>query len=156
VFTNRDIQTLDVFIDNRDHPGTSLPHDTYSGSARFSHLAQLQNLRSLSSNCVVLDLNILELLGGLLRLESLLIYAMSPSEKKAVSLANLNLSKDSFPSLRHFELSDIPFSQARFLCDAPPLMQKLVSTTLMFNSDLPGSSEVMDLIAASARIARNL
>jgi hypothetical protein len=93
-------------------------------------IPQFLNLRVLSTNSMVLDLDVLQLLGCLPRLECLKVY--SGVDYDNVSIAGPELPPRSFPSLRHLEMNQVIGTVLSTLWRIAPLVQNLVSVAVNF------------------------
>lgn len=101
----------------------------YSTAGLFYPISHFRDLRVLHSSTVVLNPDILQLLGNLPHLESLIIDPV-PNQSVGddeIPITSLSLPKDSFPALRNLEVYRVPAIVIRKLWQTPPLVQKLVS-----------------------------
>lgn len=139
VGTCPNLTKLNILIGNTRYPDNLLPFGPYSPARHFAPIIQFRDLWVLHSSSVVLNPEILQLLGNLPRLESLAAYSLGANddgmEDDKILIADLVLSKDSFPLLRHLGIDCVPGTVVSKLWNTPPLVHSLVSVSIQFMPD---------------------
>ncbi|KAF8605609.1 hypothetical protein BDV93DRAFT_554462 [Ceratobasidium sp. AG-I] len=111
---------------------------TYTKPGPLSFVSQFLNLRVLSTSSMALNHNVLQLLGHLPCLEQLRVHSVMDDD---ISITNMVIPSNSFPSLRHIELDCVSALVMSKLWQTIPLVQKLVSVVVEL---MGGSDEAID------------
>ncbi|KAF8593170.1 hypothetical protein BDV93DRAFT_549617 [Ceratobasidium sp. AG-I] len=131
------LSKLRLLARHSEYPSDLDSLGTYFKTALLISISRFQNLRILSTSSVVLDPDILQLLGNLPHLEAL--TAASPPTSgmsdDQLSISNYALPIHSFPALRHLKIYFIPSTVVSKLWQTAPLVQNLVSVAVIFMHD---------------------
>lgn len=137
------LSKLRLLVRHSEYPSDLGSLGTYFKAALVITIGRFQNLRVLSTSSTVLDPDILRLLGNLPHLESLAAASPPGAGRDDVQtwVDDYALPTQLFPALRHLKIYSVPSTIVSKLWKAAPLVQNLVSITVIF---MRGSTESLN------------